>query len=105
VVGEQRGWGQLRGRGPGVLAALAVLLLAGSVLVTALAGYRLPVVASRPSRLILAVLAGVLLAGAVQRFLAGSSPGTRHTTDDLLLLLVGLSLLCVAVGLLLAPAD
>jgi hypothetical protein len=103
-MGEQRGWGQLRGRGPGALAALAVLLVAGSVLVTALAGYHLPVVASRTSRLILAVLAGVLLAGAVQRFLAGSSRG-RHTADNLLLLLVGLSLLCVAVGLLLAPAD
>jgi hypothetical protein len=75
---QQRGWGQLRGRGPG---ALAVLLLAGSGLVAALAGYRLPVVASRPSRLILALLGGVLLAGGIQRFLAGKSRGrpTRPT--------------------------
>jgi hypothetical protein len=100
----QRGWGQLRGRGPGALAVLAVLLLAGSGLVAALASYRLPVVASRPSRLILTLLGGVLLAGGIQRFLAGKSRG-RHQPDTLLLLLVGLSLLCVGVGLLLAPAD
>jgi len=100
-MGQQRGWGQLRRRGPG---AMAVLMLAGSGLVAALFGYRLPVVASRPSRLILALLGGVLLAGGVQRFLAGKSQG-RHQTDNLLQLLVGLSLLCVAVGLLLAPAD
>jgi peptidoglycan/LPS O-acetylase OafA/YrhL len=103
-LGPQRGWGQLRGRGPGALAVLVVLLLAGSGLVAALAGYRLPVVASRPSRLILALLGGVLLAGAMQRLLAGKSRG-RHQPDTLLLLLVGLSMLCVAVGLLLAPAD
>lgn len=55
-MGQQRGWGQLRGRGPGALAVLTVMLLAGSGLVAVLAGYRLPVVASRPSRVILALL-------------------------------------------------
>ena len=103
-MGQQRGWGQLRGRGPGALAVLAVLLLAASGLVAAAAGYRLPVVASRPSRVILALLGGVLLAGATQRLLAGNSRG-RHLPDNLLQLLVALSVLCVAVGLLLAPAD
>jgi hypothetical protein len=103
-MGHQRGWGQLRGRGPGAVAALTVLLLTGSGLVAVLAGYRLPVVASRPSRLILALLGGVLLAGAIQRLLAGKSR-ERHQPDTLLQLLVGLSMLCVAVSLLLAPAD
>jgi peptidoglycan/LPS O-acetylase OafA/YrhL len=103
-MGQERGWGQLRGRGPGALAVLAVLLLAGSGLVAALAGYRLPVVASRPSRVILALLGGVLLAGATQRLLAGNSRG-RHQADNLVQLLVALSVLCVAVSLLLAPAD
>jgi hypothetical protein len=103
-MGQQRGWGQLRGRGPGALAVLAVLLLAGSGLVAVLVGYRLPVVASRPSRLILALLGGVVLAGATQRLLAGKSQG-RHQPDTLFQLLVGLSVLCVAVSLLLAPAD
>ena len=68
-MGQQRGWGQLRERGPAALALLAVLVLAGSGLVAVLAGYRLPVVASRPSRVILALLGAVLLAGALQRFL------------------------------------
>jgi peptidoglycan/LPS O-acetylase OafA/YrhL len=103
-MGQQPGWGQLRGRGPGALAVLAVMLLAGSGLVAVLAGYRLPVVASRPSRVILALLGGVLLAGAIQRLLAGRSRG-RHQADNLVQLLVGLSLLCAAVSLLLAPAD
>jgi peptidoglycan/LPS O-acetylase OafA/YrhL len=103
-MGQQRGWGQLRGRGPGALAVLAVMLLAGSGLVAVLAGYRLPVVASRPSRVILALLGGVLLAGATQRFLGGRSQG-RHQPDNLVQLLVGLSVLCAAVSLLLAPAD
>jgi hypothetical protein len=103
-MGQQGGGGQLGGRGPGALAVLVVLVLAGSGLMAVLAGYRLPVVASRPSRLILALLGVVLLAGATQRFLAGRSKG-RHQPDNLLQLLVGLSLLCVAVGLLLAPAD
>jgi hypothetical protein len=44
------------------------MLLAGSGLVAVLAGYRLPVVASRPSRVILALLGGVLRVGATQRF-------------------------------------
>jgi hypothetical protein len=103
-MGQQRGRGQLRGRGPGALAVLTVMLLAGSGLVAVLGGYRLPVVASRASRVILALLGGVLLGGATQRFLAGKSRG-RHQPDHLLQLLVGLSLLCVAIGLLLAPAD
>jgi hypothetical protein len=44
------------------------MLRAGSGLVAVLAGYRLPVVASRPSRVILALLGGVLRVGATQRF-------------------------------------
>ena|SRR5215217_5591749 len=103
-MGQQRGWGQLRRRGPDVMAVLAVLLLAGGGLVAVLAGYRLPVVASRPSRVILALLGGVLLAGAIQRLLAGTSRG-RHQADNLVQLLVALSVLCAAVSLLLAPAD
>ena len=76
-MGQQRGRGRPRGRGPDALAALTVMLLAGSGLVAVLAGYRLPavlagyrlpVVASRPSRVILALLAGVLWVGATQRF-------------------------------------
>lgn len=103
-MGQQRGWGQLRGRGPGAMAVLAVLLVAASGLVAVVVGYRLPVVASRPSRVILALLGGVVLAGATQRLLAGRSQG-RHQPDNLLQLLVALSVLCVAVSLLLAPAD
>jgi hypothetical protein len=68
-MGQQRGWGQLRGRGPGALAVLAVMLLAAIGLLGVVAGYRLPVVASRPSRVILALLGGVVLAGATQRLL------------------------------------
>ena len=79
-MGQQRGWGQPRGRGPGALAAFTVMLLAGSGLVAVLAGYRLPVVASRPSRVILALLGGVLLAGAIQRLLAGNSRGRHQPT-------------------------
>jgi peptidoglycan/LPS O-acetylase OafA/YrhL len=103
-MGQQRGWGQLRGRGPGALAVLAVLLLAGGGLLAVVVGYRLPVVASRPSRVILALLGGVLLAGATQRLLSGRSQG-RDQADNLLQLLVALSVLCGAVSLLLAPAD
>jgi hypothetical protein len=103
-MGQQRGWGQLRGRGPGAMGVLAVLLLVAIGLVAVVAGYRLPVVASRPSRVILALLGGVVLAGATQRLLAGRSQG-RQQPDTLLQLLVGLSLLCAAVSLLLAPAD
>jgi hypothetical protein len=78
-MGQQRGWGQLRGRGPGALAALTVMLLAGSGLVAVLGGYRLPVVASRPSRVILALLGGVLWVGATQRFINGKSRGSPAT--------------------------
>jgi hypothetical protein len=67
-MGQQRGRGRPGGRGPDALAALTVMLLAGSGLVAVLAGYRLPVVASRPSRVILALLGGVLRVGATQRF-------------------------------------
>jgi hypothetical protein len=48
-MGQQRGRGRPGGRGPDALAALTVMLLAGSGLLAVLAGYRLPVVASRPS--------------------------------------------------------
>jgi hypothetical protein len=44
------------------------MLLASSGLVAVLAGYRLPVVASRPSRVILGAVGGVLRVGATQRF-------------------------------------
>jgi hypothetical protein len=77
-MGQQRGWGQLRRRGPG---AMAVLMLAGSGLVAALFGYRLPVVASRPSRLILALLLGACCwqAACSGSLLASRKVATRPT--------------------------
>jgi hypothetical protein len=99
-------WERIRRGGPPAVAGVVLVLLAtvGDVLV--LGGYRLPVQTSRPSGVALALIALVLVLAAVRR-LNSRRPAAgllgQAEVDRWFLPLLGLGLLCIALGLLLGP--
>jgi hypothetical protein len=87
------------------LVLLLLLAAVGDVLV--LAGYRLPLEVSRPSRIALAPIALVLVLAALGRLSSRRPAATgllsQAEVDRWFLPLLGLGLSCVTVGLLTGP--
>jgi threonine/homoserine/homoserine lactone efflux protein len=96
---------RIRDLGPLGWLALGVALVVAVMAIAGLAGWRLPVEASRPSWLILTLIGGVLLVWAVQRVVRearGPGPADRASPAKFLLL-ISLSMACMLLSQLLGP--
>ena len=101
MLGRRR----IRDLGPLGWLALGIALVVAGLGVAGLIGWRFPVEASRPSRLILILIGGVLLVWGARRVVREArDPGLADKTSPArLLLLISLAMACMTLSQLLGP--